>query len=65
MRCRLVGTCRGGSHQRVSDTARVGCYDSNVGWPHLADGRVIDDIIDPFGPRIGKKVDGVKQWGLL
>ena len=49
----------------MSDTARVGCYDSNVGWPHLADGRVIDDIIDPFGPRIGKKVDGVKQWGLL
>jgi hypothetical protein len=31
----------------------------------LADGRHIDYIVDPQGRRIGKKIDGQLQWGLL
>jgi RHS repeat-associated protein len=31
----------------------------------LPDGRVLDYELDPRGRRIGKKVGGVRQWGLL
>ena len=31
----------------------------------LPDGRLIEYIIDGQGRRVGKKVDGVLQWGLL